>query len=42
MIIHNIFALFCRFVKNIHNFVLKKEKPLIYVVNENEKEFVHA
>ena len=28
--------------ENIHNFLLKKEKPLIYVVNENEKEFVHA
>jgi glutamate synthase (NADPH/NADH) small chain len=28
--------------ENIHNFLLKKEKLLIYVVNENEKEFVHA
>jgi glutamate synthase (NADPH/NADH) small chain len=28
--------------ENIHNFLLKKEKPLTYVVNENEKEFVHA
>tara|TARA_B100001971_G_scaffold136987_1_gene126466 strand:+ start:611 stop:1435 length:825 start_codon:yes stop_codon:yes gene_type:complete len=28
--------------ENIHNFFLKKEKPLTYVVNENEKEFVHA
>ena len=25
-----------------HNFLLKKEKPLTYIVNENEKEFVHA
>ena len=28
--------------ENIHNFLLKKEKPLTYIVNENEKEFVHA
>ena len=28
--------------ENIHNFLLKKEKPLTYVVNESEKEFVHA
>ena len=28
--------------ENIHNFFLKKEKPLTYVVNESEKEFVHA
>ena len=28
--------------ENIHNFLLKKERPLTYIVNENEKEFVHA
>ena len=28
--------------ENINNFLLKKEKPLTYLVNENEKEFVHA
>ena len=28
--------------ENIHNFLLKKEKPLNYLANEDEKEFVHA
>ena len=28
--------------ENIHNFLLKKERPLTYIINENEKEFVHA